>query len=329
MTMTLARRNFLLTGCSAALWPFAARAQQAAQPLIGFLSTRAPTDSAGLIAAYRQGLKEAGYVEGRNITIEYRWAEGHYDRLPSLVAGLIDRRVDLIFSPGQPAVLAAKAATTTIPIVFTTGDDPVKTGLVASFNHPGGNVTGVNLFASQLGAKRLGLLRELAPKAAVVAVLVNPSYSLTDFLIKDVESAASAIGLQVRIFNAAKDEDFEPAFSKIAQLHPDALMVGADPFFTGRSARLVGLAARLAIPAIYEFREFPAAGGLMSYGTSLADTYHQCAILTGRILKGKKPVDLPVMQSSKFEFVINVKTAQTLGLSVPPTMLATADEVIE
>lgn len=323
------RREFIkLLGRAAAAWPFGARAQQTTMPVIGFLSTRDLSDSAKLIAAYREGLKESGYVEGRNVAIDYRWGGGRYDRMPELATELVERQVNLIFSPGQPAALAAKAATTTIPIVFTTGDDPVRTGLVASLNHPGGNATGFNLFASELGAKRLGLLRQLLPKSVNVALLVNPTYELTDALI-DVAKAAAASSEQIYVVKASSESELAPAFAHIEELHADALIVGADPFFTGRSAQLVALAARYAIPTIYEFREFAVAGGLMSYGTSLVDTYRQSGVYTGRILKGEKPADLPVTQSTKFEFVINLRTAKELGLTFSPTLLATADEVIE
>jgi putative ABC transport system substrate-binding protein len=324
------RREFITLLGGTAAWPLVARAQQPALPVIGFLHAGAPAPQANSVAAFRKGLGEAGYVEGRNVAIEYRWAEGQYDRLAGLAADLARRQVAVIFGGGPPAAAAAKAATTTIPIVFTSGDDPVKSGLVESLNRPGGNVTGVYLFLTGLEARKLGLLRELVPQVKMIAALINPNNSSApETQSRDLQAAARTIGLQIQIFNASSERDIAAAFASIAQLRAGALLVGADVFFSNQREQIVALTARHAIPAIYELREFAAAGGLMSYGTSLADGYRQAGIYTGRALRGDKPADMPVVQPTKFEFVINLKTAKTLGLEFPPGMLAIADEVIE
>src|SRR5262245_41598910 len=282
------------------------------------------------IAAFHEGLKESGYVEGQNVAVEYRWAEGQYDRLPTLAADLVRRQVSVIVSGGgAPAVFAVKAATTTIPIVFTAGGDPVGMGLVASLNRPGANITGVYHFATGLEAKRLGLLHEMVPKAATIAVLVNPNYSDADNQLREVQEAAARLGVQLVAVRANVESDFDAAFSTLSQQRSAALLVCSSPFFNGRREQLVVLAARHALPAIYEWRDFGAAGGLMSYGTSLADAYRQTGTYAGRILRGAKPTELPVLQSTKFEFVINLKTARSLGIEVPAGLLSIVDEVIE
>jgi putative tryptophan/tyrosine transport system substrate-binding protein len=327
---SIRRREFiLLGGVTAAARPLAARAQQPALPVIGFLNSASPDEFAPYAAAFRQGLKEAGYVEGQNATIEYRWAEGQYDRLPALAADLVRRKLTVIAATSTPAALATKAATSTIPIVFTTADDPIRLGLVASLNQPGGNVTGVNNLLVELGSKQLGLIRELAPVTGKIVVLMNPNFPGTERQLKDVEAAARMIRLQFIVLRATTDPEIDAAFASVAQLGGAALLVAADPFFIARRDQMVALAARHAIPAIYPVREFAVAGGLMSYGTDLVGSYRQAGIYAGRIVRGEKPADLPVQRSIKFEFVINFKTAKTLGLAVPNSMQLLADEVIE
>jgi putative tryptophan/tyrosine transport system substrate-binding protein len=324
------RREFItLLGGAAAALPFGVRAQQP-MPVVGFVNASSPGPLRQQIAAFREGLKDSDYVEGQNVAVEYRWAEGRYDRLPALVADLVRQQVSVIVSGGgAPAVLAAKAATTTIPIVFSLGADPVGLGVVVSLNRPGGNITGVYQFTSGLEAKRLGLLHEMIPKATPIAVLVNPNFADAENQLRDVEEAAARLEVQLVIVRANAESDFDAAFSTLVRQRAGALLVCSSPFFNGRREQLVVLAARHAVPAIFEWRDFAAAGGLMSYGTSLADAYRQVGVYAGQILRGAKPVDLPVVQSTKFELVINLSTAKALGLEVPPTLAARADEVIE
>ncbi len=324
------RREFItLLGGAAVMWPYAAHTQQPALPVVGYLSSVAPVAYAHLVAAFRKGLSETGFVEGQNVALEFRWAEGRYDRLPALAADLVGRQVAVIVAGSVPAARAAKAATATIPIVFTAGADPVKVGLVASLNRPGGNLTGVYSFGGEVATKGLGVLRELVPSAAVIAVLLNPKNPIAELTKRDVQGAARLTGQKIQFLNASSERELDSAFASLVQQQADALLVGNDAFFNSRVGQLAALAGRHAIPTLYSRREFAAAGGLVSYGPSLADTYHQVGIYTGRILKGAKPADLPVVLPTKFELVINRKTAETLGLSVPPTLLALADEVIE
>jgi putative tryptophan/tyrosine transport system substrate-binding protein len=325
------RREFVTLLGGAAAWPRAANAQQPAMPVIGYLDPRSPHTIADQLRAFRQGLKDSGYVEGENVAIEYRWAEGQFDLLPALAAELVRRRVAVIATNGGPAAaFAAKAATTTIPIVFSVAEDPVRLGLVASLARPGGNLTGVNLVLGELTAKRLGLLRELVPGAARVAVLVNPTNSTNaETTLRDVEPAARAVALQIQLLKASTSREIEAAFASFVRERPDALFVGHDTFLTNRRVQLVHLATRHAVPATYALRDFAEVGGLMSYGVNITDALRQLGVYAGRILKDAKPADLPVVQSSKFELVINAVTARMLGLTVPPSLLSVADEVIE
>ena len=324
------RREFIsLLGGAAATWPLAVPAQTAIA-IIGFLSSRSSGDSEHLVTAFRLGLKETGYVEGDNAVIAFRWAEGRYDQLPAQAAELARQRVAVIVAAGGNVVaFAAKAATSTIPTVFIVGSDPVQDGLVASLARPGGNVTGVTLITSELGAKRLGLLRELVPSAALIAVLLNPTSSAFQQQSRDIEAAAGAIGQRIVMLSASNDRELETAFATLKQAQAGALVIMPDPFFATQRERLIALAGRHAIPAVYESREYAPAGGLISYGTRYTDSYRQAGVYTGRILKGEKPTDLPVMQPTKFDLVINLRTAKVLGLEIPPTLLALADEVIE
>jgi putative ABC transport system substrate-binding protein len=326
------RREFItLFGCAAAGWPLSARAQSSALPVVGFIRDGSADASVRLAAAFRKGLKETGYVEGQNVMVEYHWLEGQYDRLPALVADLVRRQVAVIATPGNVPSLVAKAATATIPIVFGVGDDPVQQGLVASLARPGGNVTGINFFSTEVNAKRLRLLHDLVPKAVRIAVLLNPANAeIAETTLRDVKEAAPNIGLQIQMtLNARTIGEIDAAFATLARERPDALFVAGDAFFVSQREQLAALTARHQIPAAYSVREVVAAGGLMSYGGDLTDMFHQIGVYTGSILKGAKPADLPVLQSTKFEFVINLKTARALGIEVPSALLTIADEVIE
>ena len=325
------RREFIsFIGGVAATWPLAVRAQQTPLPVIGFLNSASPQPFENYVAGFRAGLKQAGYVEGQNVTIEFRWAEGHYDQLPEMAADLVHRKVAvLVATGGAPSAVAAKAATSTIPIVFTSGIDPVRLGFVASLSRPGGNITGVSLLATEMEGKRLGLLRALVPGVQLIAVVLNPNRPDHAGQMREVQEAARAIGQQIHIALASNESAINAAFATAVQLRAGAMLVGSDPFFNSQRDKIIALAARHAIPAIYEQREYALAGGLMSYGTNLTNGYHQAGVYVGRILKGEKPRDLPVVQSTKFEFVINLKSAKALGIEVPPTLSAEADEIIE
>jgi putative ABC transport system substrate-binding protein len=325
------RREFItLLGSAAAAWPITARAQQPAIPVIGYLNLASPeSDVSSRLTGLRRGLNDTGYVEGRNFVIEYRWAGNQADRLPALAADLVQLRVAVIVAPGLPPALAAKAATTSIPIVFTIAADPVQLGLVASLNRPGGNLTGFNGFVSELGAKGLALLHELVPGSAAIGFLQNPNNPISELTTRDVLAAAPVVGLKVQMLKASTDREIDAAFASLVQARTGALLVGGDVFFNNRIERLIELAARHAIPTMYGYREFVVAGGLISYGVSLIEAYRQAGLYTGRILKGEKPIDLPVQQATKLELAINLKTAKTLGLQIPDRLLALADEVIE
>jgi putative ABC transport system substrate-binding protein len=325
------RREFIaLVGGAAAIWPFAGRAQQPAMPVVGFLNPASLQPWENYLAGFRAGLKEIGYVEGQNVTIEFRWADGHYDRLPAMAADLVRRKVAVLVATGGAAtVIAAKAATSTIPIVFTTGVDPVRLGFVSSLNRPGSNITGVNLFVTVLESKRLGILRQLLPGVQLIAVLVNPNRPDHDTQMRGIQEAAQTIGQQIHILPASNESAVNAAFATAVRVTAGAILVAGDPFFNSIREKIVVLAAKHSIPAIYEQREHALAGGLMSYGTNLSDGYRQAGVYAGRILKGEQPADLPVVQATKFEFVINLKAAKALGIKVPPNLAAEANEIIE
>jgi putative ABC transport system substrate-binding protein len=326
------RRDFIKAALvSASLWPFSVRAQQNTMPVIGFLSSRSPGESAGVVAAFRQGLGEAGFVEGQNALVAFRWAEGHYDRLPALADELVALRVAVLFTAGgPPSAFAAKAATQTIPIVFSAAIDPDRIGLVASLNRPGGNVTGMSLFPAELAAKSVQLLKQLLPAATVVGYLINPSNPQSaPVYASEASTAAKILGIAVRVLNASTERDLDEVFTSLPNAGVSGLAVPAEPFFDSQRDRIVALAARYAVPAVYGLREYPMAGGLMSYGASLPDCYRRAAIYAGRVLKGEKPANLPVMEPTKYDLVINMKTAKSLGLTIPEQLLAVADDVIE
>jgi putative ABC transport system substrate-binding protein len=325
------RRDFMAIAGGAVAWPLAARAQQTAMPVIGFLHSASAATFADLVAAFRKGLSETGYVEGQNVTIEYRWGEGHNERLPALAVELVRRRVDVIATPvSTAATFAARGATATIPIVFVIGADPVKIGLVASLNRPGGNATGISDLGAELGAKRLALLRELLPGAARIAALVNPDNPyITQPFVTELQTAASAIGQKIEVVTASTNQEIDAAFAALVKMRADAFMISPEALFITRRVQILTLAARHALPALYHRREFAEAGGLMSYGSNLADQFRQTGVYVGRILKGEKPAEMPVQLPTKFEFVINLQTAKTLGIEIPTNLLARADEVIE
>ena len=325
------RREFItLIGGAAAAWPLAARSQQAAMPVIGFMSARSPEDSVHLLAAFRRGLAEGGYVEGQNLSIEFRWARGQYDLLPAMAAELVNRRVLVLTTAGgEPSALAAKRATSTIPIVFGVGGDPVGIGLVESFNRPGGNATGDTLYTNLMEQKRLGLLRDLVPGVPLIGVLLNPRFAPASRQLQQVEEAARSIDQRVVVANASTDNELEAAFAALESERIGALLLTADPYFDTQRERIVAFAERQRLPAIYQFREYAVAGGLLSYGVSITDAYRQRGLYTARILKGEKPADLPVLQPTKFELVINLKTAKALGVKISDNLLSLADEVIE
>jgi putative ABC transport system substrate-binding protein len=326
------RRSFitLIGGAAISAWPFAAHAQQSAMPVIGFLHSGSPEPVGHILAGFRQGLNETGFIEGQNVAIEYRWARGQYEQLPKLANELIERSVSVIVAGGgEVTARAAKRATSTIPIVFTTAGDPVKAGLVASLNRPGGNLTGTVSFTSVVETKKFGLLREMVPHAMITAMLINPNFPPAEPDAKEVSGRGAALGHELLIFRATNEQEIEAAFATFEKQRVDALLVAGDPFFNGRREQIVALATRHSLPGIYEFREYAAAGGLMSYGIDLPDNYRQMAVYVGRILKGTKPTELPIMQPTKFVFVLNLKTAKALALKVPATLLALADEVID
>jgi len=326
----MSRREFIGLVGGLMAWPRTVVAQQSAMPVIGFLSSRSPGESVGSVAAFRRGLEEAGFTEGQNTLIAFRWAEGHYDRLPALAADLVGLRVAVLLAAGgSPSALAAKAATSSIPIVFSASNDPVGLGLVASLNRPGGNVTGMGVFNSTLGAKRLELLKEVMPSASIIAYLVNPTNPMAEIELKEAFAAASSLGIQLHVLNASTEDDLDVTFPALVKLRVGGLVVAGEPFFDSQRGRLAGLSARHAVATCYAWREYVLAGGLMSYGTSLTNSYREAGIYAGRILKGERPADLPVVQPTTFELVINLKTAKSLGLEMPPLLLARADEVLE
>jgi putative ABC transport system substrate-binding protein len=324
------RREFIMLLGGAATWPLAARSQQPTMPVVGFLSSRSPGESAAVVAAFRKGLSETGFVEGQNALIAFRWAEGHYERLPALASDLVGLHVAVLFAAGgPPSALAAKVATSTIPIVFSATSDPVRFGLVASLNRPGGNITGMSTLVPELAGKTIEILKEMVPAAAVIAYLINPSNPTSTIVSKAAQDAAGSLGIKLHVLNAGTVEQLDELFASSAKLRPDALVVVGEPFFDSQRERIVALSARYRLAGCYPWREYVLAGGLLSYGTNLPDSYRQAGVYVGRILKGEKPADLPVMLPTKYELVINLKTAKTLGLAIPPTLLARADEVIE